>query len=608
LDVIAIAESPYEDGLNNSTTTGHADVVDVISASGRPTVPKPVLSTVDAATAIAADEADISLTIQLQNDQSVVCLGEYDVEVKSGLTTVYGSLLRPESGPRRVYAPSTYALPRIVARKDNTRIKVSSIDAGVSRLGRLSPLYRNIWTKGDDTAHSFSLLHGTVDDELQRKLTVLESHHALDIVVSRLSSDAESTARLTRVMAIGAKSSGKSTFNRILVNTLVSKASTSKVFYLDLDPGQPEFGPPGQISLIEVTTPLLGPPFTHPATAQSSRYRLLRSHTVAAMSFKDDPLHYVECAKELIRHADQRFPLVINACGWISGLGASVTCELAVATDVSHVVFLEPLDASLREDIIAACPDAITHAIPRHAVRPSVRTPAESRAMQTMAYFHHRVSKGVPGWSHRSISTWRPWVVRYNGPSAGIKAVLSYGQSPQPDSVLEVLNGAIVALTRIDAGHEHEALRLRAYQSCQEDPAVSGADTSGDEHPITRTPEGIPYLQDKSLGASIPLDPAHSSFVGLALIRGIDVEQKCLHLVTPLPEGTIATLLDEPIAIVRGGFDSPEWAYLQDLHDDGDQSGPGDMSERPWVSKRELVGVEGAVWRLRHPPTAADMR
>jgi polynucleotide 5'-hydroxyl-kinase GRC3/NOL9 len=59
---------------------------------------------------------------------------------------------------------------------------------------------------------------------------------------------------------------------------------------------------------------------------------------------------------------------------------------------------------------------------------------------------------------------------------------------------------------------------------------------------------------------------------------------------------------------VRGGFDAPEWAYLEDLYASG---GKGDEESeakvRPWVTKKEMVGIEGAVWRLRHPPTAAQI-
>lgn len=65
---------------------------------------------------------------------------------------------------------------------------------------------------------------------------------------------------------------------------------------------------------------------------------------------------------------------------------------------------------------------------------------------------------------------------------------------------------------------------------------------------------------------------------------------------------------------MRGGFDSVEWAYLEDLYaldsekkKDGSAKEEEDVSARPWVARKEMVGIEGAVWRLRHPPTAAQV-
>jgi hypothetical protein len=41
----------------------------------------------------------------------------------------------------------------------------------------------------------------------------------------------------------------------------------------------------------------------------------------------------------------------------------------------------------------------------------------------------------------------------------------------------------------------------------------------------------------------------------------------------------------------------------------GEKGGKGDedVKARPWVARKEMVGIEGAVWRLRHPPTAAQV-
>jgi len=65
--------------------------------------------------------------------------------------------------------------------------------------------------------------------------------------------------------------------------------------------------------------------------------------------------------------------------------------------------------------------------------------------------------------------------------------------------------------------------------------------------------------------------------------------------------------MDEQVALVRGSFDAPDWAYMEDLMS-GHDVNKGLEVDRPWVSKTEQVGIEGAVWRLRHPPMAGDVR
>jgi polynucleotide 5'-hydroxyl-kinase GRC3/NOL9 len=58
-----------------------------------------------------------------------------------------------------------------------------------------------------------------------------------------------------RLLAAGGKGVGKSTFVRWLSNRVLA---SGRVVYLDLDPGQREFGLPGYVSLAVLDSPLLG--------------------------------------------------------------------------------------------------------------------------------------------------------------------------------------------------------------------------------------------------------------------------------------------------------------------------------------------------------------
>lgn len=540
------------------------------------------LSSVERTKLKSERDDDSRLEISLQSNETVTIVGEYGIQVLSGIITVYGCVLRTNSGVQRIYAPSTQALPQLQARQDNTSVRITSVKSGLRKLDRLSPLFRNIWTSNE---RSLTFLETMDDDPLQRSLTALELDKETETVLRTLSAKVTVDGQKPRIMAIGAKSSGKSTFDRLLYNHMHSWTQSKTCSYLDLDPGQPEFGPPAQLSLVEVTSPIFGPPFTHPAPHNSKRYELVRSHTIAATSFKEDPELYKACAADLVEYADKRYPLIVNSCGWVTGAGASILVDLISILEISDIVLLEPIDLTLAESLQSQSSALTVHRISRRPPKSSSRTPAENRAMQTMAYFHQRpqIANGLPKWSAKPIDTVRPWIVGYGGPDSGIFAIMSYGQSPDPKFLAEVLDGSVVAIVVL-ADHADASLDLA-------------------EH-IRRTSEGLPYIEANTQGVGRTIDPATSHCIGLALIRSIDSEAQALHLVTPWPESQIHELMDKRVVLVRGHFDPPEWAYLEDLYK---ADGGIDEIERPWVARKDMGGIEGAVWRLRHPPMASSV-
>ena len=521
------------------------------------------------------------LELQLHLDETVALVGVYDLDVPKGIATVYGAVLHPGVATQRVYAPSTHALPLITSRKDGTCIRITSVASRIHALAQLSPLYRNIWTT-DPRERSFTTLTTSADDPLQRALSTIEIDKDAQVVVARLAISSTPSNTPLRVMAVGAKSAGKSTFNRLLFNTIVTKQTIGRCQYLDLDPGQPEFGPPGQISLVEISAPVLGPPFSHPASATSTTSRLIRSHTIAATSFRDDTSHYLACVRELLRHVDGRQPLIVNSCGWVSGAGASVLATLASLMQLTDMVVMDPLEQSLVDSLTTNGRNTriTVHRIARQAPRPSSRTPAESRAMQTMAYFHHKPRASSPRqeiWNSTALSSHRPWVVSYASSATGVHAIASYGQPPDSEFFHEVLDGAVVALVAV------------------EDETA---------YPVLRTTDGVPYISTSAIGIAQTLEPDTSECLGLALIRAIDTDTQTLQLVTPLSEASIARLMARKIILVRGAFDPPGWAYTEDLYHAGGRLGDSDINARPWVARAAAVGIEGKVWRLRHPPLA----
>ncbi|EME77649.1 uncharacterized protein MYCFIDRAFT_200118 [Pseudocercospora fijiensis CIRAD86] len=562
----------------NVTPAGFSSDVDHVAVPPRPAV---AVSTFTRGKGNVLEDDQHRLKLRLKPEETVVLVGEYDLEVPQGVVTIYGAMLHSGLGSQKVYAPSTSALPTITAKRDGTVILLTSCATrGLSQLERLSPMFRSIFARDDAKGRSFVLLSSTADDPLNRALTPLDTDEQVKKVLSRLSAKLDSSPAV-RTMAVGPKSSGKSTFNRLVCNMITSKAGIQKCLYLDLDPGQPEFGPPGQLSLVEVRAPILGPAFTHPASIQSRTFRVVRSHTLAATTFKDDPEHYLQCASDLVRRAPRDVPLVVNSCGWVSGLGADVLSSLTTALLISDIVFLEPIDDDVVESLSALVSNQV-HRVPRRQRQPGMRSPAELRAMQTMAYFHHKPTSTNAKWISKPLSSMRHLALPYSVEVAGVRAILSYGQAPHPDFLAETVEGAVVAVVVLE---DSDCLTTNDIAYTLE--------------------ENLPYIPPNNTGHTPALDPGNSHCIGLALVQAIDKDNKVLQLLTPIAERDLVGIdRNSSIVLVRGSFDSPDWAYQEDLF-----AGDDAMDEdRPWVNRRADVGIEGAIWRLRHPPMAKDVR
>ncbi|XP_004768712.1 polynucleotide 5'-hydroxyl-kinase NOL9 isoform X1 [Mustela putorius furo] len=120
------------------------------------------------------------------------------------------------------------------------------------------------------------------------------------------------------ILVCGSQDVGKSTFNRYLINQLLN--SISCVDYLECDLGQTEFTPPGCISLLNITEPVLGPPFTHQRTPQKMVY-------YGKPSCKNNYENYIEIIKYVFSSYKRESPLIVNTMGWVS----AQLCHLLLA-------------------------------------------------------------------------------------------------------------------------------------------------------------------------------------------------------------------------------------------------------------------------------------
>ncbi|PKX98130.1 putative RNA processing protein Grc3 [Aspergillus novofumigatus IBT 16806] len=573
---------------------------------------------------VSSDEH--TLCVCIKEKMTLVLLGHYDLWVKRGVISLMGAKLHPSPRLYRVYAPSTHSLPVIkcVAGVDGeAEIEVKSCHSGIYRLRHLSPLYQRIWngknTPADkltlknasaSTKRTFSVLYTSSDDSWNRHLRPLHLEKQWSSAIRSLS---QRGGRL-KVLICGPKASGKSTFSRYLLNHLLSPApqtenkhrNTDGVAFLDLDPGQPEFSPMGQVYLAHLRSPFFGPPFTHPSLAESKDGSIIRSHLIGATSPKEDPDHYVLAAMDLMDRyrallaSYPQCPLIINYPGWIFGLGLEVATWLVKSLGLSDVVYMsekgpsevvEPLGQAAQE---ARVPLTTLPSQPTDFVS---RSSAQLRSMQVQSYFHmsHPSEIHNPQWLDTTMSRTRPLVVDYAGPRQGIRGIMVMGSQISPDLLHEALDGALVGVV---AAESPNAIMGQAdtagFSGSSQRDAMQGAEdlsdaasdvgmnhvtnaSHGDAAPtssssfesmITRTPnEDLPYLFVGS-GSCNPLDPKASNCLGLALVRSIDVPSCKLELITPIPGSKLRDALEQGhgIVLVRGMLDNPSWAISEDYY------------------------------------------
>ncbi|EEH36996.2 RNA processing protein Grc3 [Paracoccidioides lutzii Pb01] len=555
------------------------------------------------------------------NRKNLALIGQYDLWVKRGVVSIMGAKLHPSPRLYRVYAPSTHSLPVIkcVSGVDGyAEVEIRSCNNGLYRLKNLSNLYHRICNSKKpvpgsvlqtDGSFSFSILHSSSDDPLKRHLRPLHLDKKWSTSIQTLSQ----RGAALRVLTCGPKGSGKSTFNKYLLNHLLSLPPTDGslqqgkrgVAFLDLDPGQPELSPMGQVYLACLHTPILGPPFSHPTIDSPSNGYIIRSHYIGASSPKDNPDHYIVATMDLMNRYHKllqsypQCPLVINYPGWIFGLGLEIVLSFLISLGLSDVVYMSNKGpAEVVEPLIATASEAgvLMTILPSQPTDFVTRSSAQLRSMQMISYFHstqYRTSERT--WSDIPLCLTRPVTVNYAGTSPGILGIMVTGSHHGLDMLSDLLDGAVVGIVAIESLN---AIAAGKERDASDDNVVtdhngqineeSNLDPDGDlligtnvtlnksqspsspidpPHPsISRTPDdNLPHLFVGD-GACTPLDPSLSYCLGQAIIRSVNPQTQTLDLYTPIPPHKIRDAVEQGhhIILVRGQVDNPNWAISEE--------------------------------------------
>ncbi|KAI2463356.1 hypothetical protein F4781DRAFT_426423 [Annulohypoxylon bovei var. microspora] len=609
---------------------------------------------------------DGRIVLKLSDRERLVILGSYGIRVTSGEITINGATLRSSDKVHWVDAPYCHALPVVRCPDSATTELLSHPNASALRsLGKLSPYFRKLWNESGASStnknatrseSTFEILYTSKDGPKKTLLQDLISPPEWNREIAKLVDGSKS--KHCSVMITGPKSSGKSTLGKILANRLITDQSGGSkrqvhrgVAVLDFDPGQPEYCVAGQIALVLLTEPVLGPSFCRPLPG--SEIRIIRSHALASISPASDPELYLEAAMDLMTHYRNvlgRYPLIINTPGWIQGTGLDLLTSLITNLRPTEVIYMSEFGPrEVVEALQESCKVSDFSTLPSQASQLTSRTPAHLRSMQTMAYFHAESESANTAdyhiqWNPKPLITVPPWQVSYKGTNRGIFGIMCYEFQAPLDLLADAINGTVLAIVGVentkafrystgaaDLSSDATGNMMDIDDSDEPLKSMSLSFSSLSEKIIATTPEGIPFI-DTTSGTT--LDPRFSHSLGLALVRGIDVENSVLQLLTPLPSENIeeVTAKGGEIVLVSGKFDTPNWAYTEELYykahenleDKNDVNEPMDTAEDsaddasdaenggfagvtdatpvPWIEVlhgNQKRGAGSKVWRVR---------
>lgn len=330
---------------------------------------------------------------------------------------------------------------------------------------------------------------------------------ALNTLINACKADMEGTV----IFICGAKNVGKSTFIRILINTLLNH--TGSVEYLEGDLGQTEFTPTGCLSLTTIKEPLLGPPFTH---QRSPDHMIYYGHS----SCESDLERYLDTLKSLWhrRPHSREGPVIINTMGWVKGFGFQLLVDMLRFFPVTHVVQLghggTHQCSSLTPESLRTAQGFQTHPPTQSALSEFTESHAPLRTYVHLSVQSEFEGVGTQGKAkHQRSNELR---------ELSLLAYLSQLQSPDPGPVRP-----LHSLTPYQV--PHSAVALGALH-CEVMPSHMFYAANASLVALCCVREKVTGRGGPVLLPQGPLCPC----VGFGILRGVDMVRGLYYLLTPI--------------------------------------------------------------------------
>ncbi|CAL1538995.1 unnamed protein product [Lymnaea stagnalis] len=329
------------------------------------------------------------------------------------------------------------------------------------------------------------------------------------------------------VVCCGAKNTGKSTFNRMLINT--SLKSLDAVAFLDCDVGQSELSPPATLSLHIIRQPILEPPFCHQKQAEKMVFYGDTSPT-------QDPGLYIKCLRhvfETYKELSPSHPLIVNTMGFPEAIGLMLLIDTMNIVEPDLVIQIESFSQVLNYP-------AITHDLVALDEGWSYnKLPVEDPSQKISETHAHKLLLLSTLVSQRRDFSFKlkPVDLRnlslLSALSSGLERSMTLTSSP-PFTVPYKLLGIHVCHNRVVPEEILNAIDASVVALCVAD--LSLAIKTNDELPLTF--DDMPIC----------------SCLGLGIVRGIDTAKGLLYIVTPLPKVSLRKMN----TILKGSLTLPD--------------------------------------------------
>ncbi|GAA5826859.1 hypothetical protein JCM11251_002922 [Rhodosporidiobolus azoricus] len=454
--------------------------------------------------------------------------------------------------------------------------------------------------------------------------------HAVSSALPPLRATTHDAGRFVALVE-GPKRVGKSIMARMLTNALLDRYEA--VAYLDTDLGQPEFTPPGFLSLHILRHPAFGPSFTHLAIPLSAQY-------LGSTSPVSDPASYISAAQALletyaleveyplidepdrfsafsrrrggrfarmrghegaaeeeaarqVKKIRERVPLVVNTQGWVKGLGADLLVKLKEASRPTHVFSF----AGSAEDGDAPSFDQFgdddSQQLPYRlfSLPPAPPSPLESKwsaadyRILSLASYFHGVYPSASSVNHAGPTAALPSHWDFSN-SLAASSPFPFSWSPDADPA-QLHSVHLVAPGTADGEIKYEHI-LHALNG-----AVVALVTPPSGENSARPPRSFPYD---------PTSPAPSLLtgsraLGLALVHSVSPSTSTLHILTPLPPSLLAA--HAPLSVVRGALELPTALMLDYSASVTDSERERGVCGVRWAGKDGKDGPEGVPFLVK---------